>query len=149
LPLWGLVSENFTRCETRSGGMRVFKTLFRRDRFERPGIHQPRGGEPGAPEPVTINASGLRLPQFTQRNFQCTDPARACHAQINHYITRDAGSFVLKAARGSAHQANREIGLKYWVLRGRNAAQDDTLAQRAGQIRARMEEYDRMSGGGG
>lgn len=147
LPVWGLVSESFTQCEKPSDGLRVFKTLFRRARFERPGIHQPRGNDPSLPEPVSINASGLGASEFTQRNFQCTDPALCRHAQINHYITRDAGSFVLKAARGSAHQANREIGLKYWVLRGRNELRDDRMAAQAERIRAQMEAYDQMSGG--
>jgi len=145
-----LVSEKFRLAAPREASakdFRPFKTLFRRDRFQRPGIHMPVPMEAGPAEIRTVNASGLTGQQFEQRNFQSKDPGRLALAQINHYVVRDAASFVIKSWKGSAHQANRSVDQTFWQKRNRNQAMDETLSRRAGRIRDEMQALDALSGG--
>ena len=126
----------------------AFKSLFRRDRFTRPGIHKPFLRDAAkAAAPVCINGSGLGTDAFDLRNFQSKDPLQMRHAQVNHYMVRDAASFVLKSARGSAHQADRLIRERYWLMRNINQQQDSSLAARAGDIRQAMQQMDDLTGG--
>ena len=95
----------------------------------------------------TCNGSGLPPEAFKRTNYRSTDPGCRKLAQVNHYIVRDAASFVLKSARGSAHQAERDISRRYWRNRNHNAVQDGALAGRAAEIRAAMQELDARAGG--
>jgi hypothetical protein len=148
LPL-GLTTAAFTLAE-RSNRLRTgvspFKSLFRRDKFIRPGIHKPLPINNDSQYRI-INGSGVRDTIFETRNFQCSDPECLRYAQVNHYIVRDAASFVLKSYKGSAHQANRPIDRKYWFKRNKNHEEDTTLANRTTQLRAKMNELDKISGG--
>lgn len=149
-PSAALVTERFVtaqECLAISGHLEAFKTLFRNDAFTRPGIHQPRG--PKRPEETlrSTNGSGLEGDEFFVKNFRCTDPAGYALAQVNHYITRDVGSFLLKSWRGSAHQADRTIRQKYWQRGNANQTLDLRLADRAPDIWAEMQRLDRLSGG--
>lgn len=149
-PQDGLLTERFTRCENGADmAKRVepFKTLFRRSAFARPGVHLPLGFGLEGPEPRIVNGSGLTPDQFALRNFQCSDPGLQQFAQINHYIVRDASSFILKSAKGSAHQANRSIDYRYWRKRNRNGFEDLRLAALAPRIRAAMQQMDRLCEG--
>ena len=149
-PQNGLVTENFTRCENPSDmAVRVeaFKALFRRTAYERPGVHNPRAHATGAEGLRIVNGSGLPADAFETRNFQCSDPGLKRFAQINHYIVRDASSFILKSAKGSAHQANRNIDHRYWKNRNKNESQDVRLAVKAPKLRAAMQEMDLLTEG--
>lgn len=125
-----------------------YKTLFRPAPFLRPGVHRPPALE-GVDESTlrVVNGSGLALPDFRELNFNCTDPAGARLAQINHYMVRDLASFMLKIARGSAHQSNRAIGRRYWTARNQNLIRDDSMAPWLPRLHARMESLNRKSGG--
>ena len=148
-----LVTSRFHLASVRESGagkLRSFKTLFRREAFQRPGIHMPRGlpEEAGArPAIRSINGSGLSEPKFERKNYRSTDPQICRYAQINHYIVRDAESFVLKAWKGSAHQENRSVDQNYWIRRNRNRSSDTSLVLWAGKIQAEMNALDKASGG--
>lgn len=149
-PQNGLITENFIRCENPADmAVRVeaFKALFRRTAYERPGVHIPRAHEAGADDLRIVNGSGLPPDAFETRNFQCSDPGLKRFAQINHYIVRDASSFILKSAKGSAHQANRNIDHRYWKNRNKNEAEDIRLSSKAPKLRAAMQEMDRLTEG--
>lgn len=145
----GLTTESFTLAE-RSGWLRTrvgpYKSLFRRDNFMRPGIHKPLPAKDAAPHRI-INGSGISNTVFNTKNFRCSDPECLRYAQVNHYIVRDAASFVLKSHKGSAHQANRPIDRKYWIKRNKSDEEELTLANRTPQLQAKMNELDKMSNG--
>ena len=145
-----LVTERFQFAEHEdrvTTHLTPFKALFRPSMFERCGIHQPYALDP-PPDAIRVcNGSGLVEGTFDWHRFRCKDPNRRALAQVNHYITRDAASFVLKSDRGSAHQADRDISRKYWKRRNFNDQRDDGLAQRADLITDRMAYLDAQSGG--
>ncbi|MBQ1203157.1 MAG: glycosyltransferase family 92 protein, partial [Loktanella sp.] len=149
-PPEGLVTEHFTKCADRSllaNGLEPFKTLFRNEAYSRPGIHVPRGAKLPPEKLKVVNGSGLKKGEFALKNFRCTDPALRRFAQVNHYIVRDASSYILKSAKGSAHQANREIGKKYWKKRNKNTSESFDLATRAEFLKDAMREMDEITGG--
>lgn len=125
----------------------AYKCLFRPSMFERPGIHRPYG--PSVP-PESIrytNGSGLSPEEYSIKNYNSTDPGTCKLAQINHYIVRDLASFMLKSARGSAHQANRQIGHRYWTMRNTNFEMDDSMQPFVARVKARMEAMNEASDG--
>lgn len=145
-----LVVEKFLRAEPHDrvrDRLTPFKTMFRPSHFRRCGIHQARDTLVPKDEIVTVNGSGLTEDRFRQLRFRATDPDCRALAQVNHYITRDAASFVLKSDKGSAHQANRSVDKGYWTRRNFNQDVDDGLAARAAEIRAAMAVLDAISGG--
>lgn len=107
----------------------AYKCLFRPKYFERPGVHRPNPCE-GVDEDAlrVVNGSGLVPGQYQIKNYNSTDPGGQSLAQINHYIVRDLDTFMVKTRRGSAHQDDREVGLKYWALRNKNYVEDDSMA---------------------
>lgn len=145
-----LVTSRFKYATQREGGAteyRAFKTMFRRLPFFRPGVHQPKM-HPGAQNVVrSINGSGVTEDAFLRLNFRCTDPKNAALAQVNHYMVRDAASFVVKSWKGSAHQAHRDIGKKYWIRGNRNQAVDTSLVVWSDRIKEEMARLDAQSGG--
>ncbi|MEL7116415.1 MAG: glycosyltransferase family 2 protein [Pseudomonadota bacterium] len=145
-----LVTTRFTRAEPADNiarGLTAYKALFKPRIFGRPGIHRPK--EPCVPEDQirTCNGSGLFEPDFTRGGFRATDPGLRRLAQVNHYMVRDAASFVMKSKRGSGHQADREISHRYWTRRNFNDVDDFGLAARQAEIWAAMDAFDRESGG--
>lgn len=102
----------------------AYKSIYRREIFGRPGIHKPPTLDIGDPSLKLTNGSAQARDAFKMRNFQCTDTDLRIHAQVNHYIVKDAQSFVLKNIRGSAHQAQRDIGQHYWLKRNKNQVVD-------------------------
>lgn len=145
-----LVTERFSMANYQMGRpdhFGAYKCMFRPSMFVRPGIHRPYG--PGTP-PETIrytNGSGLAADQYLLKNYNSTDPGGCALAQINHYIVRDLASFMLKSARGSAHQANREIGHRYWTMRNTNFEIDDSMQPFVARVKARMAALNEASGG--
>lgn len=144
------VTQRFIRAEPASRiaeRLTPYKAMFRPSHYDRCGVHQPNGARLPEAEIRTCNGSGLTEPEFIRQRFRATDPARRRLAQINHYIVRDAASFVLKSDRGSAHQANRSIDRSYWKRRNFNDEEDSGLAQRTDATMAAMEKLDALSGG--
>ncbi len=146
----GLVTERFVMSE-KDGWIKKFpqpfKSLFRREKFLRPGIHRPLVDPDVKQEYVYVNGSGLGQDQFILRNFQCTDPQERRLAQINHYITRDPQSFVLKSHKGSAHQANRDVDRDYWRKRNKNQMTDLKIQKFGVALHQEMERMDNETGG--
>jgi hypothetical protein len=146
----GLVTERFVTaqpCLAETGHLEAYKTLFRNAAFTRPGIHQPRGPREGRDPLPDVNGSGLGEGGYLRHNFRCTDPGGWRLAQVNHYITRDIDSFLLKSWRGSAHQADRAIRGSYWLRGNRNETADLRLADRAPAIWDEMLRLDAASDG--
>ncbi len=145
-----LVTERFTMASYQLGRpdhYGAYKCMFRPSMFKRPGIHRPYGPDTD-PETVRFtNGSGLAAGEYLLKNYNSTDPKGCKLAQINHYIVRDLASFMLKSARGSAHQANRPIGQRYWAMRNTNFEIDDSMQPYLARVKARMEALNEASGG--
>lgn len=125
----------------------AFKALFRPALYDRPGIHQPQP-KPGITVPPRItNGSGLLPEQYLVKNYNSTDPGGQSLAQINHYIVRDLDTFIVKTRRGSAHQDDREVGLKYWALRNRNFVEDASMKPWLPRMFERLRALDEASCG--
>lgn len=125
----------------------AFKCLFRPSVFRRPGIHRPNDSSIPPEDIRYCNGSGLLPEQYEQKNYNSTDPGACKFAQINHYIVRDLASFMLKTVRGSAHQANRPIGHRYWTQRNTNFVTDDSMAPFKARVLARMDALNEASEG--
>ncbi|WP_149142540.1 glycosyltransferase family 2 protein [Gemmobacter caeruleus] len=145
-----LQSERFTMADyvmADDEHFNAYKALFRPGPFSRPGIHKP----PEAEEPFAglrvVNGSGLPLDRYQVRNYNSTDPGGQALAQINHYIVRDLDSFLVKTQRGSAHNDDRDVGLRYWAHRNRNYVEDLSITRFLPRIVARMRALDEASGG--
>jgi hypothetical protein len=150
LPSNDLVTERFRLANWQLGDdehFGAYKCLFRPQHFERPGIHRPAGPKRPIEDIAMTNGSGLPLAEYRLRNYNSTDPGGCRLAQINHYITRDLASFMLKGQRGSAHQANRPIGRRYWSQRNRNHDLDTAALRYLPRTRERMRALDEASGG--
>ena len=124
-----------------------FKTLFKPTQYTRCGIHKPNG--PLVPEDQIrlCNGSGLTEGAFELRGFRCTDPQKRRLAQINHYVVKDAASFVLKSYRGAAHQSDRNMGKHYWNKHNFNDQRDESLTRMAPAIEAEMAALNEASDG--
>lgn len=143
-----LITERFTMAEADERiekNLTAFKPLFRTRAFKRAGIHLPK--VPLIDAPQYVNGSGLKDGVFERVNWRSKDPASRSLAQVNHYITRDLQSFLLKRARGSANAPNRDVGLKYWNAYNRNEAPDMGLANRAKALWEEMTRLDEMADG--
>lgn len=143
-----LVTRKFTFAESNTvvkNNVQPFKSLFRRASFERAGIHKPRN--PTREILRKYNGSGLPLDEIKIRRFQCSDPKCRELAQVNHYIVKDAQSFVLKNVRGSAHQAHRDVSFRYWEKRNRNREVDPIAKRFETRLVKKMREIDHLSGG--
>lgn len=145
-----LVSERFLLAERDkrvSEMLTPFKAIFKPTHFARCGVHRPQTPLVDADEIRTFNGSGMSFNDVEHLRFRSVDPKVRAFAQINHYMTKDAASFVLKSYKGSAHQSNRPIGQRYWRKWNFNDEEDHRLAQKSPELRARMAELDRASGG--
>lgn len=145
-----LVTERFVLAEadkTIRTFPKAFKSLFRQDVFERPGIHRPLGLDTDTGEFGVTNGSGLPITEFAVKNFRSIDPEARKLAQINHYIVKDAMNFVLKNHKGSAHQANRSIDRGYWRKRNKNTEADFKIRQHLPALRAEMKRIDEATQG--
>lgn len=145
-----LVIERFTRAQdTRSlvNRTRQIKTLFRRDFFKRSGIHH--AALPLDPtRPIrTTNGSGLPEHEIKVRGHRASDAGAYAHAQINHYMVRDAMSFVLKGLRGTANGTVRTYAEDYWRAHNLNTVEDRTIQARLSALKAAMMEMDRTADG--
>lgn len=143
-----LITGRFTRTEdpaivTRQ--MTGIKTLFRTDKFLRPGLHVPK--EPFQEEWTRTNGSGLAEGEFQEQGWRCSDPGMRKYAQINHYMIRDAASFILKSARGSTGHEGREVKTTYWRKADRNDFEDARLGALSDDLRDRMEEMSARTRG--
>ena len=150
LPTSDLVMDRFRMANYQlgpEGKMGAFKCLFRPVHFTRPGIHRPAGSKVDTKTLHYCNGSGLPEAEYRVKNYNSSDPEGCKLAQINHYIVRDTASFMLKTVRGSAHQADRVIGHRYWKQRNMNFERDDCVDPFLGRVRARMEALDQASGG--
>lgn len=145
-----LVTDRFKMANYQLGevdNFGAFKCMFRPTLFNRPGIHKPIKALIAEDKIRYTNGSGLAPEQYLLKNFNSTDPGGCEFAQVNHYIVRDLCSFMLKSARGSAHQANRTIGHRYWRMRNKNFAIDDSMQPFQARIKVRMAALDDASGG--
>jgi hypothetical protein len=143
-----LVTERFTMAGDKAEVLKELipvKTMFRPQHFARPGIHLPR--VPNIEQPVIVTGSGIPIEQANSRGFRCTDPGQYALAQVNHYMVRDADSFLIKSARGSSSHPDRAIRLNYWKNGNRNADVETAAADRSEAVWAEMRRLDEASGG--
>ncbi len=109
---------------------RYIKTLFRPDRFQKPGVHRPKQRENG-PLPVWYDGAGQRLPDaFAGRDSQIALPTLTTGRsviELNHYSLRSVESFLVKTARGLANRRVKAIDLSYWVERNFNTVENTAI----------------------
>jgi len=141
-----LITERFTRCSASKAGLHPFKALFRRDSFRRPGVHRPVPIPKSDPS-LFVNGSAQPSSRFILNDWRCNDRKGRTLAQINHYILRDAQSFVLKVDRGRAHQIERPINKAYWTRFNKNEGTELELANRTDELREWMARLDHETGG--
>ncbi|GLQ33718.1 hypothetical protein GCM10007939_00010 [Amylibacter marinus] len=143
-----LITERFTMAQ-KDDLIRTkpsaFKTLFRSEAFKRPGIHRPR--EPLIAQPAETNGSGMAEGSFDSHNWYSSDPEGRRFAQINHYILRDAQTFLLKALKGRPGFPPVDVNAGYWDMYNINDEQDLILQQRVSHLSATMERLNDLSGG--
>lgn len=143
-----LVTEKFvhtTFAENVARRPHPVKTLFRPQAFSLPGIHLPK--RPLIDQPRLRTGSGIALDDVEIRGFQNTDPGAYKFAQVNHYMIRDAESFLIKSVRGSSSHPERAIREAYWKKRNYRQTVDRRLADQSDQIRAAMAEVDNLCRG--
>lgn len=103
---------------------RYFKTLYRPDAFQKPGVHRPKR-KPSAPLPQWADGAGQPLPErFAERDDLISFPQLAqgrSVVELHHYSLRSAESFLVKTARGLANRRVKPIDLAYWVERNFNS----------------------------
>ena len=143
-----LVTERFTAAQSADAIKSKpigFKTLYQPEAFDHPAMHRPR---PFSEEPIKqTNGSGLASDEFEiSTRYKSNDPSGQKFAQLNHYILRDAQSYLLKLARGRPRNASFQP-YAYWQDNDLNETQDNILANRAAALRAKMGELDSLTSG--
>jgi hypothetical protein len=116
---------------------RYIKTLYRPDRFQRPGVHRPKQ-RPGPAVPQWVDGAGQRLPDsFARRDGQIALPGLApgrSVIELNHYSLRSVESFLVKTLRGLANSKVKAIDLSYWVERNFNTVQNTAITRWSGAL---------------
>lgn len=143
-----LVTERFTmgQFDTLIGTKpEAFKTLFRPQQFKRPGIHRPK--VPFTKELTETNGSGMKDGTFPRYNWFSTDPELRKYVQINHYIIRDAQTFLLKVYKGRPGFPPMDVSFGYWDRFNVNDAEDNVLKSRSPALIEKMQEMDVASDG--
>lgn len=139
------VTRQFTRSAppdlTHPIAGRYFKTLYRPDAFQKPGVHRPRA-RPRQALPHWHDGSGQRLPDsFAAQEAQIALPGLAAGralAEMHHYSTRSAAGFLVKADRGLANRRTKRIDLSYWVERNFNTQPNTAIASWADALDAEL-----------
>lgn len=116
---------------------RFFKTLFRPEAFQKPGVHRPKRRPMGG-LPLWADGAGQPLPDsFAERDGQLVLPTlqvgRAL-AELHHYSLRSAESFLVKSERGLANSRVKQIDLSYWVERNFNTVENPAIAGHAAAL---------------
>ena len=125
---------------------RHFKTLYRPEAFQKPGIHRPKR-KPSAPPPLWADGAGQPLPDsFAAKDEMISRPGLTpgrTVVELNHYSLRSAESFLVKTARGLANRQGKTLDLAYWVERNFNNQENrailiwqEALAQEIATLRA-------------
>lgn len=128
---------------------RSFKTLFRPDRFAKPGIHRPKRRAAG-PLPRWVDGSGQPLPDpFVATDGQIALPGLDVGrdiVELHHYSLRSLESFVVKAARGLANRQTKAIDLTYWVERNFNKVENRAATGRSAALMAEITALKALPG---
>ncbi|MEM9032661.1 MAG: glycosyltransferase family 2 protein [Pseudomonadota bacterium] len=109
---------------------RFFKTLFRVEAFERPGVHRPKAA---TYQQRWVDGSARALPaDFAGKSGQIMlppveDPYGV--VQLNHYSLRSAEDFLVKRRRGLPNRRGKALDVSYWAERNFNLV-DERSAQR-------------------
>ena len=117
---------------------RFFKTLYRRDAMQKPGVHRPKQRKGSTPK--WMDGSGTVLPA----DFAANDgrimvwgaPMAHGLVQLNHYSVRSVHDFLLKRARGLPNHTEKAVDLTYWVERNFNTVHDPSIQTMAAATRA-------------
>ncbi len=141
----GLTMERFTEAAPEDCALPLswfFKSLYRRDAFQKAGVHRPKQKKGSAPS--WVNGSGEALPaDFAadegRINLFGTTYGSAL-VQLNHYSIRSAQEFMVKRYRGLPNRTGREIGLAYWAERNFNTVHDESILWRLEQTQATLAD---------
>lgn len=128
---------------------RFFKSLFRPQAFEKPGIHRPKRPRDGA-ETVWCDGAGQRLPEgFVGRDGQIVLPGQAVGRdviELHHYSLRSVQSFLVKMVRGLPSSQRKLIDLNYWVERNFNTVENRAALRLETALRGEMERLMALEG---
>lgn len=143
-----MITARYTRAEPRERIAETivgYKSLYRREVFARPGVHNPT--RPTQETWTEVNGSGLPLSEYHNAGWRSTDPGLRKLAQVNHYMVRSAADYLLKCVRGRPNHSARSIRLRYWRNADMNGQEDHGLAAHAPDLWEHMEALNEQSGG--
>lgn len=128
---------------------RNIKTLYRPDRFHKPGVHRPKRIAGGA-LPNWYDGAGRRLPdRFAAADGQIALPGLDVGRdviELHHYSLRSAESFLVKVERGLANRRTKAIDLGYWVERNFNTMENTAMAAWAAPLQAEIAALRSLPG---
>ena len=137
----GLITEQFTRAHNpktawTDGVVQAPKSIFRRDAFQRPGIHRP---QPFIPEPDQIytRPSGKVI---NRRWAVIVRKGEYSIAQINHYAVQSLESVMLKVHRGRGAKLGRRDPVEYLAALDRNDTEDTSIHRMLPMLRNELEK---------
>jgi Glycosyl transferase family 2 len=100
----------------------MFKTLYRRDAFRKPGVHRPKGTSDG-----WFDGSGRAMGTGPTRIISALGQDNGTLVQLNHYALGAMESYLVKCDRGRANREASAFDLGYWVDRNFSTAEDRTI----------------------
>lgn len=128
---------------------RYIKTLYRPDRFQKPGVHRPKRMQHGK-LPLWYDGAGMSLGEdFAQRDSQIALPtldAGRSIIELNHYSLRSVESFVVKSDRGLANRRVKRIDLSYWVERNFNTVENLSMAYWSAPLTSEIAALSALEG---
>lgn len=147
----GLTIERFTEAAPEDCALPLswfFKSLYRREVFQKAGVHRPKQKKGSAP--AWVNGSGAALPSEFAQDEARINLFGTAHGsaliQLNHYSVRSAEEFMTKRQRGLPNRTAREIGLSYWVERNFNDVHDESILRHLEQTHAALAELRALNG---
>ena len=138
------VTEQFTRSAPAEMfhpiAASFFKSLFRPQAFQRPGVHRPQRRE-GQGVAAWVDGSGRALPpQLADDRRLSLLPLTECRtlAEMHHYSLRSVEAYVVKSDRGLPNRSQKQLDLYYWVERNFNTEENIAARPHLPALKAEM-----------
>ncbi|WP_226780701.1 glycosyltransferase family 2 protein [Oceaniglobus trochenteri] len=148
----GLTIDSYTRAISPTALYpplsRFFKTLYRREAMQKPGVHRPKQRKGAVP--AWVDGSGRPLDRAMAgddgRIMLWGAPLATDLVQLNHYSVRSVHDFLLKRGRGLPNHTDKPVDLTYWIERNFNCEEDASIARMAPATRAELARLSALPG---